>query len=36
MFRKDANNHRTKSSKRNTKHKLKDKKEEIEEESKIC
>ena len=36
MFRKDASNHRTKSSKRNTKHKLKDKKEEIEKESKFA
>ena len=36
MPRKDASSHKTKSSKRSTKHKLKDKKEEIEEETTIC
>ena len=36
MPRKGASSPITKSSKRNTKHKLKDKKEEIEEETTIC
>ena len=36
MPRKGASSHRTKSSKSNTKHKPKDKKEEIEEQTTIC